>query len=232
MVKILPEGTRLESDALVAGFHGIGATGYWTVKFLVNELKATRTCFIDYEHAPAVASAVEGRILTPYEVYTAGNLSFLKAEVSPLREHEGEFYHGLADWIMGSGVKEVALVGGLDESLKNDDAPYRIAMTSAFLANGGLPGESMLEEDRMIVGPVASLLNLFEMNKFPAFALLAYSNTERVDPRAAASAAGFLSKRYGFEADTGPLIKGAEIIEGEMKIIEEKEKHPSASVYS
>jgi uncharacterized protein len=202
------------------------------VKFLITELKAQRRCFIDYEYAPAVASQVEGRIATPYEVYVANDLSLLKAEVSPVRERENEFYRQLADWIMRSGVKEVALVGGLDEGLRNDNSRYKIAMTSAFASLGGLPEEPIFEEDRMIVGPVASLLNSFEMNSFPALAVLAYSNTERVDPRAAASAVDFLSRRYGFTANTAPLIKGAEVIESELKMIEEKEKRPGGSVYS
>ena len=231
-MKIIPEGAKLDGTSLIAGFHGIGATGYWTVKFLVTELKAQRKCFIDYEHAPSVASQVDGRISTPYEVFAAGDLSLLKAEVSPVREKENEFYRELADWIMGSGAKEVALVGGLDESLRSDDSRYKVAVTSAFAAKGELKGEPMFEEDRMIVGPVASLLNTFEMYSFPALAVLAYSNTERVDPRAAASAVEFLSKRYRFSANTAPLIKGAEVIESELKMMEEKEKRPAGSVYS
>ena len=232
VLRVVPEGCKLDGTSLIAGFHGIGATGYWTVKFLITELKAERKCFIDYEHAPAVASQVDGRISTPYEVFTTGRLSLLKAEVSPVRERENEFYRQLAEWIMTSGVKEVALVGGLDEGLKNDDSRYKLAMTSAFSSVGGVTGEPIFEEDRMIVGPVASLLNTFEMNSFPAVAVLAYSNTERVDPRAAASAVDFLSRRYGFTANTGPLIKGAEVIESELKMIEEKEKRPAGSVYS
>ena len=232
VMKVLPRDTRLDDTTLIAGFHGIGATGYWTIKFLITELKASRKCFIDYLHAPAVASQNDGRIATPYEVYEAVGLSLLKAEVSPLRERENEFYRELADWIMNCGVREVALVGGLDEALRTDEKKYKLAMTSALLARGGLPGEPLLEEDRMIVGPVASLLNIFEMNQFPAYAVLAYSSTDRIDPRAAASAVEFLSKRYGFSADTAPLIKGAEVIEGELKMMEEKEKSPSASVYS
>ena len=231
-MKVIPDGSRLDGTSMIAGFHGIGATGYWTVKFLVTELKAQRRCFIDYEYAPAVSSQVEGRISTPYEVFVAGDLSLLKAEVSPVRERENDFYRQLADWIMRSGVKEVALVGGLDESLRNDDSRYKVAMTSAFASLGGLPSEPIFEEDRMIVGPVASLLNTFEMYSFPALAVLAYSNTERVDPRAAASAVDFLSRRYKFTANTAPLIKGAEVIEGELKMIEEKEKRPAGSVYS
>ena len=230
--RVLPEGAKLAGGTLIAGFHGIGATGYWTVKFLITELKAERKLFIDYAHAPAVASQAEGRIATPYEVFVSGSLALLKAEVSPVRERENEFYRELADWMMSSGVSEVALVGGLDEGLRNDEHAYKVAVPSALASRGDLAGEPLVDEDRMLVGPVASLLNTFEMNSFPAYAVLAYSNTERVDPRAAAFAAEFLSHRYGFSVDTGPLIKGAEVIEGELKMIEEKEKRPAGSVYS
>ena len=231
-MNIHPEGTRLDGLSLIAGFHGIGATGYWSVKFLVTELKAARKCFIDYEYAPAVASQSDGSISTPYELFEANGLALLKAEVSPVRERENEFYRQLAEWVVAAGVREVALVGGLDEALRNDENPYRVAMTSAFAAKGGLPGEPLMEEDKLIVGPVASLLNFFEMKSFPAYAVLAYSNTDRVDPRAAASAVDFLSKRYGFIANTAPLIRGAEVIEGELKMMEQKGKQPSTSVYS
>jgi len=233
-LKVIPEGSRLDGTSLIAGFHGIGATGYWTVKFLITELKAERRCFIDYEHAPAVASQQDKRISTPYEVFSVGALSLLKAEVSPVRERENEFYRQLADWIMTSGVKEVALVGGLDEALKNDDHRYKLAMTSAFASAGGTPGEPIFEEDRMIVGPVASLLNAFEMHSFPAVAVLAYSNTERVDPRASASAVEFLAKRYGFKVSIAPLIKGAEELEKELMGMAQKDKErgPSSAIYS
>ena len=231
-MRIVPEGARLDGTSMIAGFHGIGATGYWTVKFLITELKAQRKCFIDYDHAPAVASQVEGRIATPYEVYSNGRLSLLKAEVSPVRERENEFYRHLGEWMADSGASEVALIGGLDESLRSGGAPYRVVMTSAFLGKGGLPSEPLFEEDKLIVGPVASLLNFFEMSSFPAYAVLAFSNTEHVDPRASAVAVDFLSKRYGFSADTTPLIRGAEVIENELKVMEERERRPSASVYS
>jgi len=232
LLRVIPDDAKLDGTSLIAGFHGIGATGYWTVKFLVNELKAKRRCFLDYEEAPPVATFSGGGIATPYEVYEAPGLSLLKAEVSPVRERENSFFRDLATWVGGSGVREVALVGGLDESLKTDNDAYKVVMTSAFSRGGGLPGEPTLDEDKIIVGPVASLLNLFEMNGFPAYAVLAYSSTERVDPRASAAAVKFLASRYGFKADTAPLIKGAEVLEGEMKQYEEKERRPPASVYS
>jgi uncharacterized protein len=234
-IRILPERARVGARTLIAGFHGIGATGYWSVKFMITELKATRVCYVDSEYAPAVSSTINKEISTPYEVFALGDLAFFKADVPPLRENENRFFRELAEWVVSSGVEEVALIGGLDESLKTDDSRYRVVLTDAMAKRGDLKDEPVLEEGRMIVGPVAIMLNLFQMHAFPAYALLAYSNTERVDPRAAATAVEFMAKRYAFQVSTSPLIKGAEELERELIGLSQKEKErerPSSAIYS
>src|SRR5712692_224379 len=90
-IRVFPRDARLDSKALIAGFHGIGATGFWSIKFLIQELHAKRLCYIDSEFAPAVSSTVNGEISTPYEIFGAGQLAFLKADVPPLRDNENKF---------------------------------------------------------------------------------------------------------------------------------------------
>ena len=232
-IKIIPEGKGLKTKTLIAGFHGIGATGYWSVKFLIEEMKAEREFYIDSEFAPAVSSTLDGRISTPYELFVKGDIALLKADVPPLRENENKFFRELGEWIVDSGVHEVALVGGLDESLRGDESKYRVVLTDTMAKLEELKGEPILEEGRMIVGPVAILLNTLQMHNVPAYALLAYSNTERVDPRASATAVEFLAKRYGFEVSTAPLIKGAEELERELMGMAQKEgRGPSSAIYS
>jgi uncharacterized protein len=233
-IKILPEGKRLRAKTLIAGFHGIGATGYWSVKFLIEELKAKRFAYIDSDYAPAVSSTLDNMISTPYELFVAEDLALLKADVPPLRENENKFFRELGQWIVSSGVDEVALIGGLDDSLRSDDSKYRLVLTDAMIKLGEMKDEPVLEEGRMIVGPVAILLNTLQMHDFAAYALLAYSNTERVDPRASASAVEFLAKRYNFQVSTAPLIKGAEELERELMGLAQKdrEKGPSSAIYS
>jgi uncharacterized protein len=241
-IRILPEVIgrgRFEARALVAGFHGIGATGYWTVKFLIQELKARRICYIDSELAPAVSSTVKNEISTPYELYGVGDLVLLKAEVPPLRENETRFFRELSHWVIGSGIQEVTLIGGLDESLRPDDASkYRLVLTDAMKGGEhgrGLEAEPILEEGKMIVGPVAVMLNAFQMYSYPAMAILAYSNTERIDPRAAAAAVEFVARRYALQVNTEPLIKGAEELERELVGLAQREKDrggPSGAIYS
>lgn len=233
-IRVLPEGKKLKATTLVAGFHGIGATGYWTVKFLIEELKARRVLYIDSEYAPAVSSTLDGAVSTPYEIFVAGELAFLKAEVPPLRENENRFFRELAEWIVASGVNEIALIGGLDDSLRTDESKYRIVVTDAMAKREQFGGEPVLEEGKMIVGPVAILLNSLQMHDAAAYAILAYSNTERVDPRAAAAAVDFLGQRYGFEVSTAPLIKGAEELERELVGLAQKDRDrgPPSAIYS
>jgi uncharacterized protein len=231
-IRVFPKDARLESKALIAGFHGIGATGFWSVKFLIQELHAERLCYIDSEFAPAVSSTVNGEISTPYEIFEAGRLVFLKADVPPLRDNENRFFRELSEWITGSGVEEVCLIGGLDESLRTDESMYRIVTTSKMKERATMNDEKILEEGRVIVGPVAIMLNALEMRNAAAYALLSYSNTERVDPRAAATAVQFIAKRYNLQIDTLPLIKGAEELEREMSTMAEKEREKERSTRS
>lgn len=232
MLNLVPSNTELKGRALIAGFHGIGGTGYYAVRFLIKELGAKRVCCIDFNHLPAISSVYSGRIMTPFELYNKDDLYFLKSEVLASREIEEEFFRSFAELIMKSKIEEVGLIGGLDEALKNDNTDYRIALTSRMSESGKLIGEPILEEDRIIVGPVAILLNYFETYNFPAYAVLAYSSTERIDPRAAAHAIKFVSRRYGFKVDVTPLIKGAEQIEIELNQLEQRERRSSSPIYS
>lgn len=233
MLEIFPRGIRFDGHVLVAGFHGIGATGYWTVKYLIQKLRAERVAFIDSDIVAPVCSVYRGKLVTPHELLKKDNLVFLKIDVPVYKENEVPFYRKFAKWVVDAGFKEAALIGGLDASLKHDETTYRIAYTRKFLPRGELADAKVLEDEHVIVGPVAILLNYFEMVEFPAFALLAYASTERVDPRATATAVTVLSKLYGFEVDVTPLIRGAEAIEAELyRRSMREERRTGESIYT
>ena len=213
MLEVIPKESRFDGCTLIAGFHGIGATGYWSVKYMIQQLKAERAAFIDSDYIAPVAAVQGGKLTTPHELARKGDLVFLKIDVPLYRDFEVRFYRELARWVVGAGFKEVALIGGLDASLKVDDSSHRVVFTSSFEPKGKLSDSAVLEDDHVIVGPVAILLNYFEAMKFPAYAVLSYASTERADPRAASSAIALLSDTYGFSIDTTALVKGAEVME-------------------
>lgn len=232
-VSFYPKNASLKGMAVVSGFHGIGATGYWTVKYLTQKLPVSRCCIVDYEGSAPVTTLMSGRISTPYEIYTYDGIAIFKVDVPIQKDQELRFYRSFADNIIRRGAKEAFLIGGLDSSLKMDDTLYRIAATSTYELRGPLKDAKPLEDEHIIVGPVAILLNYFEIKGFPAVALLVYASPERVDPRAAAVAVQVLGQYYGFSVDVEPLIKGAERIEAELaKESMEQQVKPSYNIYS
>jgi predicted ATP-grasp superfamily ATP-dependent carboligase len=229
--QVIPKTAKFEDSVLLSGFHGIGYAGYWTIKYLIQKLEAKRIAFVDSESVSPVASTLQGKLVTPYEFFQAKDLTIFKVEVPPYRGAEIEFFRNFSEWVTNSKFREVALIGGLDASLRTDDSSYRIVHTSAYEPSGPLKGSKVLEDEQIIVGPVAIMMNYFEAHNFPAYAILAYSSTERIDPRAAVSSIEILSKLYDFSVDVEPLLKGAEAVEGEITK-QDKKLSKSESIYT
>jgi predicted ATP-grasp superfamily ATP-dependent carboligase len=61
------------------------------------------------------------------------------------------------------------------------------------------------------------MLMKFEELDYPALAVLAYANTSRPDPMAAAIATQYFSEIYGVRVDTNQLIRDAQRIEAEIE---------------
>lgn len=229
MMEIQPPNSNFKGLTLITGFHGIGATGYWTIKFLVQKLGTQRIAFLDSTTLPPMSSYNESRLVTPYEFYRKDNLVFFKAEAPPFKGTEVEFFRAMAKWVIKSEIKEVVLLGGLDVNLRADESLYRLAHTRAYEPHGTLKDSKKLEDDHMIVGPVAILLNMFEIYDFPAFAILAYASTDRLDPRAAATTAKVLAAQYDFQIDVSSLMSSAEVLESQVS---RPQAGPSDSIYT
>ncbi|MEM4311285.1 MAG: PAC2 family protein [Nitrososphaerales archaeon] len=225
MIKIKKKGLKFQDNIFITGFHGIGATGYWTIKYLVQNLDVKRIGFLNSGFIPPFTTTYKESLVTPFELFKWRNLVFFKAETTPYKEEL--FYTKLCKWVIKSKFKEVSLIGGLDINLRSDDSSYRIVHTSSFKPYGEIAKAKWLEPDQIIVGPVAMILNFFEINDFPAYAILAYANVERVDPRAAASAIEILEKQYNFNVDKSLLIRGAELIESQWEPQRAKQKSES-----
>ena len=78
VLKIIPNSESFKGLSLITGFHGIGAAGYWTVKYLVQELKAEKIAIIDSDTPTPMASNNNGKLVSPFEFYRKGKLIFFK----------------------------------------------------------------------------------------------------------------------------------------------------------
>lgn len=204
---------------LIAGFHGIGLTGYIATKHIVVETRARRIGFVETETTNPVITTTESGILLPIALYRHEDFVILLAE-SPIEpDRVSRFSRALVEWAKNSGLKEALLIGGLDKSLQRDPRVLaKIVVTnnerSKELAEFlGLP---LLEPGLNVVGPLASILAYCELLSLPAVAILPYAN-DRPDPLAAAVAIDIINEKFGLGVDTTKLRRDAERIEREME---------------
>lgn len=206
----------------VTGFQGVGFTGYIAVKHLVSKLKAEPVGVVESSILPPFVWMEGGRLIAPLQLYGYGDLLFLLAEaIPPVRDQYGLF-RSIADWVVGAGVTEAVLIGGLDQRFRRDDSKARCAATEAYVRRRS-PSIPFIERGLLITGPLALMLHRFEVRDFPAIAILPYAVAERPDPLAAATSIDLFNKLYGMNVDCSELIEDAERIEREVKeLLEER----------
>jgi len=213
----------------MTGFHGIGSTGYIAVSYLVHSLQAKRIGFVGVAHPPPFVSTSEEGLVTPFEVFRKGKLVFVKLEFAPHRTEEAEFAKTLAQWAMREKFRDAVLVGGLDSGLKSGKQNLRIVPTRAYLTKRNRFKYPTLEPGLFVYGQLAVMLSEFEMNNFPAIAILPYASATAADPSAASVAVRTICKAYGIKVDVSDLEDGAKEIEEEF---EKRMKQTSKSLQS
>ena len=209
--------TNLKGSVMVTGFHGLGATGFIAVKHAVTSLNADLIGYIETEKIPPFVSMEEKRLSLPFEIYQKDKYVFVLTNVPPHPKERQAYCRSLAEWAVEQGFAKCYLLGGLDSRLKpSENDKIRIAVTKGCkdIEKIGIP---LLEKGLFVVGPLAVMLTHFEINNFPAVALLPYANPTRPDPLAASVAVEYLNKLTNLSMDVSQLINDAQKIETEIQ---------------
>lgn len=210
-----PKG-KFKDCTLLAGFHGIGETGYITVSYIVHALRARRVGFIRTANPPAFVTTARNGLLTPFEIYRKGNLVMVKLEFPPHRSEEAEMARTMACWAIEERFREALLVGGLDVGFRNGRHESRIVPTRACWTRAKEFAIPLLEQGLYVYGPLAIMLGEFEANNFPAVAILPYADMSRSDPRAALVAVRTVAKACELKMDISDLENYAKVIEADL----------------
>lgn len=221
----LIEKVDFKNKIFITGFRShIGQVGYIATKHLVDFCNAKRIGFVETKFMSPSAYMGKQGILTPYELYQLDSFIIFIERV-PLQKMEWNLItYGLAKWVIKNQFKEAILIGGLDNEFKDDD-DLKIVSTSSAIERAKELNYNFLDENLGIYGPLALILSYFEIYNFPAYALLAYAERGRPDPRAAAVAISALSKIYNITLDTKQLLEDAKEIEREIQaIIDQQQK--------
>lgn len=210
-----PKG-KFKNCTLLAGFHGIGETGYIAVSYIVNALKAKRVGFIRTTNSPAFVTTTREGLLTPFEIYRKRNLVMAKLEFPPHRNEEADIARTMAAWAVEEDFKETLLLGGLDVGFKNGRCESRVVPTRAYLEESKKLGIPLLERGLYVFGPLAIMLAEFEVSNFPAVAILPYADSSRSDPRAASIAVRTVARVCKLNINVADLENYAKVIEADL----------------
>ncbi|MDI9609500.1 MAG: PAC2 family protein [Candidatus Verstraetearchaeota archaeon] len=211
------DNSSLKGCSLITGFHGLGATGFISVKHAVTSLSADLIGYIETDRIPPFVSMEEKRLSLPFEIYKKDKFVFVLTNVPPHPKERQSFSKALAEWAIDEGFSSSYLIGGLDSRLRPTETDkIRCTVTKKFkdVESVGIP---LLEKGLFVVGPLAVMLTYFEINEFPAIALLPYANPTRPDPMAASVAVENLNKLTNLAMDVSQLITDAQRIEMEIQ---------------
>ena len=231
--KLFPEDLDVGGLSLITGFHGIGSTGFLALNHLINTLKPDRIGVFETDYLSPISSINSGKIITPFEIYKKDNIAFLRVAVPPLQGNEIVFLRNVCEIILEKNFKELILLGGLDAQLKKDDSNFRYVKTSSYKLPKYLSDATPLEDERIIVGPVAQMLNFMEVRNFPTLGLLPFATSIRLDPRAASEAVKILSNIFNLEVEVDTLVEQAlELDKNDQPELVDNNKSGPSNIYS
>ena len=231
--KLYPEDLDVDGLSLITGFHGIGSTGFLALNHLINTLKPDRIGVFETDYLSPISSINSGKIITPFEIYKKDNVAFLRVAVPPLQGNEIVFLRNVCEIILEKNFKELILLGGLDAQLKKDDSNFRYVKTSSYKLPKYLSDSTPLEDERVIIGPVAQMLNFMEVRNFPTLGLLPFATSIRLDPRAASEAVKILSNIFNLEVEVDTLVEQAlELDKNDQPELVDNNKSVTSNIYS
>ena len=213
----------------ISGFQGLGSVGFIAIKHLIDNLeingkKVTRIGVIKSKAAPPFIYLENEQIVVPFELYALEEFLIFLPRLPPYRHDEREFSESIASWIINSKQFEMTLlVGGVDKSLKGEnDSNVKFVPTRSFkelkeywpdLKN------NLLSSGLMIQGPLAIMLGLLDLEKFPALGILSYAERERPDLQGAAEAIKVINSLLKIDCSLDELLESSDSLDKDLKTI-------------
>jgi uncharacterized protein len=211
---IINDKKNFKDNTLITGFHGIGTTGFITIKYIINQIEAEKIGTIISNQLPPFITTKDGKISLPFEIYQKDVNTLLIPHFQPYRNEHRLFSERIVEWTMKSQFEKALLIGGLDARLRKDDNDkIRVIATSKFLERYPNKNMPILEDGLFVTGPLAIILTFFEINNFPAIGILPYAESSRVDPLAASQAINMINELTTLNINPNKLIQDAELIE-------------------
>jgi uncharacterized protein len=233
---------NLKGAVLIDGFPSIGLVGTIVANFLINTLKLEQIGIIDSPRFPAISVVKDGEPHSPMRLYsgeqvcndgTCNQVVVCVSEFTPPAEITKDLVNSLLDWAEKNGCTKVISAEGFNSGPKEkgkENEVYGITSTEG--------SRVWIEEAKVkpftygtVGGITGALLNEGKIRKMNVLGLLAEVSEDLPDARAAASVIKAIDELLlAIELDPGPLLKEAESLEQEVKVVRDQAPPEVSSV--
>jgi len=222
---------KFSGKRLFIGFMGIGGTGYFTIKHLIDNLEGVeRVGIIDTSYIQPIASFDGERVRFPIEIYAKNEDIFLKIDDVPRGWRGNELIKNLIKYFKAKGIEEIISVGGLTKNLQEDTSDtVRIVYNSYWSKKTPY---RLAPKNLRIYGPLAMTLLYSELYRIPAISILAFSNDTMIDPMAVSQAINVLNEMFGYRLSTEELVEAAYQIDKIIRGIDEYSEKEDKNIYT
>ena len=233
---------NLKGAVLIDGFPSIGLVGTIVANFLINTLKLEQIGIIDSPRFPAISVVKAGEPHSPMRLYsgeqvcndgTCNQVVVCVSEFTPPAEITKDLVNSLLDWAEKNGCTKVISAEGFNSGPKEkgkENEIYGITSTEG--------SRVWIEEAKVkpftygtVGGITGALLNEGKIRKMNVLGLLAEVSEDLPDARAAASVIKAIDELLlAIELDPEPLLKEAESLEQEVKVVRDQAPPEVSSV--
>ena len=222
---------KVEGRRVFIGFMGIGGTGYFTIKHIIENLDGVeRIAVIESPFLQPIAVYERGYLRYPVEIYKHGDDIFLRIEDIPRGYKSNLFVKTLIKYLKSRGIEEIVAIGGLTKTMQE-----RVDDVIRVVKNRYWNREVKLREapnNMRIFGPLASTLFYSEIYRIPALAILAFSEENIIDPIAISNAVKTLNMLFGYNVSTDDLIKAAHELNEILRSVELGSEKGEKNIYT
>tara|TARA_B100000519_G_C14111668_1_gene376089 strand:+ start:112 stop:870 length:759 start_codon:yes stop_codon:yes gene_type:complete len=225
---------KLKGAVLIDGFPGVGLVGTIVANFLINSLKLEQIGIIDSQKFPPISVVKEGIPHNPMRLYsgeqicndgTCNQVVVCVSEFTPPNEITKDLVKAIVSWAEEKGCTKIISAEGFNSGPKqegqNNDI-YGIASTKG--------AQKWIEDAKVkpflygtVGGVTGCMLNEGKIKNMNVLGLLAEVSEDLPDARAAANVIKAIDELLlAIDLDPEPLLKEAEALEDEVKMVREQ----------
>jgi len=211
---VLKKEIEFKEPIVIEGFPGVGLVGHIAATYLVSALDVPELGYIRTDLLPQISMVMNGKVIPPIRIYGNEELIIFISDLAFPDDKTYDMADKLGEFMKNNNVRTSVSLAGIGINTPSGKV-YGVGSNDEMLKKLQELGIEPLNMGSISGGSGALLLECYRQG-ISSVALLAETQGNRPDPRAASYMLDYISKLINKKIDTNPLIKEAEQIESTL----------------